>query len=239
MTTNFPGGAARNTEPGPAPRCAPRRVGRPYAETVSSAPEYGAAAPTIPRGAGREAISNAAREIFAERGYHGASIRDIARRAGLSLSALYHWHSSKQDLLAALIQESTNDYFEACEQALREAGDNPVNRLCALVGAAVEWRVRRRIESEIRAREWRNLEPAHQARLDSLRRAATGLWKDIVSDGVAKGVFHCEHPDDARRAALAACNAISQWYDPAGEIGLPELVDRYTTICQRIVDYRP
>jgi hypothetical protein len=114
-----------------------------------------------------------------------------------------------------------------------------VNRLCALVGAAVEWRVRRRIESEIRAREWRNLEPAHQARLDSLRRAATGLWKDIISDGVAKGVFHCEHPDDARRAALAACNAISQWYDPAGEIGLPELVDRYTTICLRIVDYRP
>jgi AcrR family transcriptional regulator len=195
--------------------------------------------PVIPRGAGREAISNAAREIFAERGYHGASIRDIARRAGLSLSALYHWHSSKQDLLAALIQESTNDYFQACEDALRAAGDDPADRLSALVGAAVEWRVRRRIESEIRAREWRNLDSAHQARLDSLRRAATGLWKTIVADGVASGAFHCEHPDDARRAALAACNAISQWYDPAGEVGLAELVERYQTICLRIVDYRP
>ncbi|HEY2097945.1 MAG TPA: TetR/AcrR family transcriptional regulator, partial [Pseudonocardia sp.] len=193
--------------------------------------------PVIPRGAGREAISNAAREIFAERGYHGASIRDIARRAGLSLSALYHWHSSKQDLLAALIQESTNDYFQACEDALRAAGDDPADRLSALVGAAVEWRVRRRIESEIRAREWRNLDLAHQARLDSLRRAATGLWKTIVADGVASGAFHCEHPDDARRAALAACNAISQWYDPAGEVGLAELVERYQTICLRIVDY--
>jgi AcrR family transcriptional regulator len=221
---------------------------------VSTAPDYGAATgavatgaaevdgehgPVIPRGAGREAISNAAREIFAERGYHGASIRDIARRAGLSLSALYHWHSSKQDLLAALIQESTNDYFAACEQALGEAGDDPADRLCALVGAAVEWRVRRRIESDIRAREWRNLNPDHQARLDSLRRAATGLWKDIVADGVVQGVFHCEHPDDARRAALAACNAISQWYDPAGEVGLAELVVRYQTICLRIVDHRP
>jgi len=219
--------------------CSRVRAVRPYADEVSSAPDLGAGAPTIPRGAGREAISNAAREIFAERGYHGASIRDIARRAGLSLSALYHWHSSKQDLLAALIQESTNDYFEACEEALREAGDAPADRLRALVRAAVEWRVRRRIESDIRAREWRNLEPEHQARLDDLRRAATGLWKSIISDGVAQGVFHCEHPDDARRAALAACNAISQWYDPAGEIALPELVDRYTTICLRIVDHRP
>jgi AcrR family transcriptional regulator len=206
---------------------------------VSSAPDYGAEPPTLPRGAGREAISNAAREIFAERGYHGASIRDIARRAGLSLSALYHWHSSKQDLLAALIQESTNDYFAACEEALSGVGDDPADRLTALVRAAIEWRVRRRVESEIHAREWRNLDPEHQARLDDQRRAATELWKDIVADGVARGVFRCEHPDDARRAAVAACNAVAQWYDPSGEITLPELVDRYTRIVLRIVDHRP
>jgi len=232
VAVGVPAGAAGGAAAGGVAAAVPGAGGA--GATVTGEP-----GPVIPRGAGREAISNAAREIFAERGYHGASIRDIARRAGLSLSALYHWHSSKQDLLAALIQESTNDYFQACEDALRAAGDDPADRLSALVGAAVEWRVRRRIESEIRAREWRNLDSAHQARLDSLRRAATGLWKTIVADGVASGAFHCEHPDDARRAALAACNAISQWYDPAGEIGLPELVDHYQTICLRIVDYRP
>lgn len=66
-----------------------------------------------PRGGGRDAITASAREIFAERGYHGTSVRDIAKRAGLSLSVLYYWHASKQDLLAALIHESTTDYFRA------------------------------------------------------------------------------------------------------------------------------
>jgi DNA-directed RNA polymerase specialized sigma24 family protein len=57
---------------------------------VSIAPE----SPTesTPRGAGLDAVTNAAREVFAERGYYGTSIREIAKRAGMSLSALYYWY---------------------------------------------------------------------------------------------------------------------------------------------------
>jgi AcrR family transcriptional regulator len=210
---------------------------------VSSAPERASArrggASPLPRGAGREAITAAAREVFAERGYHGASIRDIAKRAGLSLSALYHWHSSKQDLLAELVRESSNDYFQACERELRDAGEDPAERLGAMVRAAVAYRVRRKVESNITAQEWRNLEPAHRERLDGVRHAATRLWAEVIEDGVARGAFHCPHPEDARRAIQAACNAIAQWYDPAGEVDLPELVRRYTAIAMRIVDHRP
>jgi AcrR family transcriptional regulator len=194
--------------------------------------------PSIPRGAGREAITVAAREVFAERGFHGASIRDIARRAGLSLSALYHWHSSKQDLLAALIEESGQDYFQTCDEAMSTAGDSPADRLHALVGATVQYRVRRRFESNIANQEWRNLDPEHQRRLEKQREPASQLWVDIVADGIAQGQFHCAYPEDARRTIQAACNAIAQWYDPVGEVGLPELVERYTAIAMRVVDYR-
>jgi AcrR family transcriptional regulator len=192
----------------------------------------------IPRGGGRDAITGAAREIFAERGYHGTSIRDIAKRAGLSLSALYYWHPSKQHLLAALMEEITHDYFTRCDRALREAGDDPGDRLRALVGATVEYRVSLRVESNIAMREWRNLEPDNRARLDGLRDGASNLWADLIDDGVARGAFHCPHPDDARRTIVAACNAIAQWYDPDGGITLSELVERYTDIALRVVDHR-
>lgn len=196
-------------------------------------------APTIPRGGGRDAITGAAREILSERGYHGTSIRDIAKRAGLSLSALYHWHPSKQHLLAALIENITHDYFQRCDLALREAADEPAEKLRALVRATVEYRVSRRVESNISALEWRNLEPENRERLDGLRHSATQLWADIVADGVATGVFRCAHPDDARRAIIAACNAIAQWYEPGGDTTPPELVEHYTAIALRIVDHRP
>lgn len=196
--------------------------------------------PAVPRGGGREAITRAARESFAARGYHGSSIRDIAARAGLSLSALYHWHTGKQELLAALIEESIEEYFRRCDEALRDAGDDPAARLGALVAATVEYRVGRRVESTIAASEWRNLDPAARERLEGRRAAATRLWADLVEDGIARGDFRCEHPEDARRAVVAACNAIAQWYEPDHEPGLAvsDLVDRYTAIALRIVDCR-
>ncbi|MFP5070601.1 TetR family transcriptional regulator [Pseudonocardia nantongensis] len=204
---------------------------------MSSAPVEGSGS-AVPRGGGRDAITGAARTIFAERGYHGTSIRDIAKRAGLSLSALYYWHPSKQHLLAALVEEITHDYFQRCDRALREATDEPAERLAALVRTTVEYRVSRRVESNIATLEWRNLEPENRERLDGLRRAATRLWVDLIADGVARGAFHCAHPDDARRAIVAACNAIAQWYEPGGGITLPELAERYTAIALRIVDHR-
>lgn len=191
---------------------------------------------SVPRGGGRDAITAAAREVFAERGFHGASIRDIARRAGLSLSALYHWHAGKQELLAALIEESTQDYFETCDTALRDAGPDPAARLCAVVKATVEYRVRRRFESNITNREWRNLDADHRRRLEQQRLPASRMWVDLITDGVTSGQFRCTHPDDARRTIQAACNAIAQWYDPQGEIGLAELRDRYAAIAMRVVD---
>jgi AcrR family transcriptional regulator len=205
---------------------------------VPTEPDLGSGPPAVPRGGGREAITRAARESFAEHGYHGTSIRDIARRAGLSLSALYHWHPSKQDLLAALIEESTQEYFRRCDVALQEVDDDPARRLAALVRATVEYRVSRRVESRLAASEWRNLSPANRERLDGMRAAASRLWADLVADGVARGSFRCAHPDDARRAVLAACNAIAQWYEPDGGLAVPDLVERYTTIALRIVDHR-
>ncbi|TQM11966.1 TetR family transcriptional regulator [Pseudonocardia kunmingensis] len=209
-----------------------------HADAMGTAPAEGAGAPAVPRGGGLDAITAAAREIFAERGYHGTSIRDIAKRAGLSLSALYYWHPSKQHLLAALVEEITHDYFQRCDRALHEAGEDPADRLRALVRVTVEYRVGRRIESNIATLEWRNLEPENRDRLAGLRRSATQLWADLIADGVRRGEFHCPHPDDARRAIVAACNAIAQWYEPGGDISLPELAERYTQIALRIVDHR-
>lgn len=208
---------------------------------MSQAPEAGGPVlRTVPRGAGGDAITDAAREIFDERGYHGASIRDIAKRAGLSLSALYYWYPSKQSLLVAMIEKSGLEYGRMCEERLAEAGDDPTARLRALIAATVGYRVKHRIESNISASEWRNLEPRNRTHLEERQRAATAMWTDVIDDGVRTGAFRCTHPDDARRSIQAACNAIAQWYVPGrGTVKVGDLVERYTEISLRIVDHRP
>lgn len=212
----------------------------PYPEPVTAVgepePEEGLVAP-IARGKGGDALSLAAREVFAERGYHGASIRDIAKRAGLSLSALYYWYSSKQELFAALLEDSVADYFRTCDAALQASSAEPAERLTALVRATVDYRVRHRVESAIAARELRNLEPVAAERLGRLRASATELFQDIIDEGISTGDFACEHPTDSRRAIQSACNAIAHWYDPEGDVPPEELAERYVSIALRIVDF--
>lgn len=217
-----------------------------YADRVSIAPDVppdaassDEQAPSAShRGAGHDAITKAAREILAERGYHGTSIRDIAKLAGLSLSALYYWYPSKQHLLAALIEDSDRLYHTECDKALRAAGDDPAARLRALVRVTVEYCAERQIERNIAVREYRNLEPESTAHLAKQARAATRMWAEVINDGIASGTFHCAYPDDARRTILAACNAIAQWYKPGGKLTTADLVDRYTEIALRVVDAR-
>src|SRR4051794_26547784 len=54
------------------------------------------------QGAREEEILAAAARIFREKGYHGASVRDIAESVGLLKGSLYHYIRSKEELLARL-----------------------------------------------------------------------------------------------------------------------------------------
>lgn len=53
----------------------------------------------------RDDILQASLHLFAERGFHGTSIRDIAREADLTEGLIYHYFSSKRDLFRAIIEE--------------------------------------------------------------------------------------------------------------------------------------
>ena len=94
-------------------------------------------------------IIDAARTEFAEKGYGAASIRDIAQRCGMSMSALYHYYPGKQDLLKAILDEGVEAYFGACERALADAGPDPAERLEVLVEAAVLFRADHPVKSSV------------------------------------------------------------------------------------------
>lgn len=57
----------------------------------------------------RLAIEQAARKLFAERGFHGTTLGDITSAAGRSTAAFYRYFADKEDLLAALAQSFLHD----------------------------------------------------------------------------------------------------------------------------------
>ena len=75
----------------------------------------------------------AALAAFAEHGYHGTSVREIAARANLSVPGLYHNYPSKQSLLQGLLDRTMTDLLARSEQAVAEAGPEPVDQFDAVV----------------------------------------------------------------------------------------------------------
>src|SRR4051794_21544888 len=60
----------------------------------------------------RESIERAARELFAERGFHGTTLSDITSSAGKSPAVFYRYFDDKEDLLAALAESFLHDVVE-------------------------------------------------------------------------------------------------------------------------------
>ena len=80
-----------------------------------------------------ERLVTAAAQVFAERGYDGAGVQEIARRAGLTTGAIYSRFSGKAELLAEAIRTFTSDEFDQLFAQHRFAGR--VTDLLATVGS--------------------------------------------------------------------------------------------------------
>lgn len=68
-------------------------------------------------GSTRERIVEIARELFAERGYRGTTIADIARRLGTTTAALYYHFGSKAEILDAMLAEPMAAYARLADRA--------------------------------------------------------------------------------------------------------------------------
>lgn len=86
----------------------------------------------MPIGERYESILKAAGDVIARRGFHQASIRDIARAARLSLAGLYHYVGGKDELLFLVLDRSLNRLVASLDAALA-AARTPEARLLALI----------------------------------------------------------------------------------------------------------
>jgi AcrR family transcriptional regulator len=82
----------------------------------------------------RARLLEGALEVFAERGFHGASVEDICERAGFTRGAFYSNFGSKDELVLTLFQATTDRLLEQIEALLPELANQPGSLLDAVLG---------------------------------------------------------------------------------------------------------
>lgn len=171
-------------------------------------------------------ILTAALDTFNEQGYHGASVRDIARRVGVTVPTLYYHHGSKQGLLLALLRASMGDLVARSGAALAEAGDHPLHRFVDLVDCTVRFMCHRQRLAWLDP-EARYLDDEARATYAAPRKHVERQLLQVVRDGDASGTFDVAHPVDTTRALLGTLQSIATWYRADGEHPAEEIAARH------------
>lgn len=177
-------------------------------------------------------ILRAALDCFVRQGYHGTTTRQIATRSGMSVPGIYHHHSSKQALLASVMEHAMEDLWWRSQAAARESGPGPWEQLAAQVECLVLFHSRRQDLAFISWNEIRSLEPAHRAAHVERRDRQQAVVDEIVARGCAEGVFRVGRPKEAARAITTLCVSVAHWYRADGPLSPDELAAEYVALVQ-------
>jgi AcrR family transcriptional regulator len=155
--------------------------------------------------------------MFAERGYHGTSMRDLAAELGLLGSSLYSHISSKEDLLVEVVERGARLFQSSADSALATPGP-PVNRLKALVAGHVDVVLDHLDEVRTFLNEAGALDDIQRRRVVAARDRYEGSYRAVLSE------MKVENPKLAAIFLLSVLNALERWYRPSGPLQREQLV---------------
>lgn len=154
----------------------------------------------------RADLLEAAVSVFAERGYHGASVDQVADAAGFTKGAVYSNFSSKEELFLALFDEVHEDMLAGLDQAMAVA---PEQRGAAIAAAVSTWsRTWFLLETEFElyaARKPGLREVVAKRQAATRARIAAVIGRHMANAGTAG-----QHdPDDLARLVVAVVDGVN------------------------------
>lgn len=157
-------------------------------------------------------ILNHATEVFYEKGYEAASMRDLSRATGLSLAGLYHYFDSKETLLYLIQKHTFSTVLEKLRQTLRTASDSE-ERVRRIVANHLTYFITNQKAMTVLSHEDEVLTGALGEEVRGIKRAYFQLCRDVVEQYKAeRGLTF-----NTRVAVLSLfgmMNWIYTWYRP-------------------------
>lgn len=172
-----------------------------------------------------------AAHIFAEKGYHPTSMRDIARATGVSLAGLYYYFKSKEELLFLIQDHCFGRVAGSLAERLQEATE-PVEKLRVFIENHLSFFAANMAEMKVLSHEADALDGALYERIAATKQSYTQLARTIlaeVRDAVPRQTAEVD-VTIATYALFGMMNWIYNWYDPHGKLDVTELVTNITRL---------
>ena len=177
-----------------------------------------------------EHILRTSARIFAEKSYHSTSMRDIARETDVSLSGLYHYCKSKEELLYLIQDHCFGRVSERLEERIKAVSD-PFEKLRILIDNHLSFFAANMAEMKVLSHEAESLGGDMHKHVTTKKERYARLARKILREiqeqnGKGAGV----DLTIATYALFGMMNWIYNWYDPTGKLSVHQLVDNITRL---------
>jgi AcrR family transcriptional regulator len=172
-------------------------------------------------------ILKSAGKCFANAGFNGTSVRDIAAEVGIEAASLYSHFSGKDEMLRdicfekanafAIALEEVNDLYFNAEEKLRMAIHNHVSIITSDINAA-----------HVFLNEWKHLKNEDLEAFKKLRNNYKEAFRQIIAEGESENIFKESDKQFAVLTILSSVNWISEWYKPEGKLKPKEIAGKIT-----------
>ena len=176
------------------------------------------------REAKRQAVLQAAAELFNERGFHATSLDDIAARLNVSKPTLYYYVKNKDEILLQCVSQGLEMTLEGIE-ASRQAGGNAVDQLRACMQVYAGIVTQPFGMCLIRVGDEEVPEPS-RTELRRMKSEIDQAFRRLVAQGVQEGTLA---PCDPKMTAFVIAGALSwigRWYHSGGEYTAAQVAEQ-------------
>ncbi|NMO88565.1 TetR family transcriptional regulator [Actinomycetospora sp. TBRC 11914] len=176
--------------------------------------------------------------LFAERGYHGTALSEIAGALGVRTPSLYNHMRSKHELLESIVDTTTAGVL-ADFHAVHDEGGEPPDVLYRAARVYAHRHATHRREALVVNRDTSSLDEPVRGAMQARRREHEHALRAVISEGVERGVFHVESPALASFAIRELCVSIARWFSEDGPLSADQVADQYAGFALRIVGCAP
>lgn len=185
----------------------------------------------------RDDIIAAATRVFSERGYHAASMVEIAGAVGMRKPSLYHHVRTKEDLLFAIHEQMIDELIDQTTAAL-STSMTPGEKMRHVLRVSLSFVARHRDGVTVFLQERSAVSGERWSELVVKRDFYEQMVRAIIAEGTASGAFVALPPAIATKGILAMANWGYTWFDPNGELSADHVADIFATIALQGLEAR-
>lgn len=175
----------------------------------------------------RDDILDTAAQVFRRKGFHGASMADIAEALDVQKASLYHHVKSKQEILLALLDRALSMLIDHIAEISSQTLP-PDEKLRQMIRGYLSALSENADLTAVLLFEHRSLDKKTHTRHVPQRDKFEALWRDVLNEGVKTKVFELKDINLATRALMGVMNWTLTWYQPNGEKSIEQIADDYS-----------